>query len=372
MSGFDPAIATSDLRLWLAAGSAALLFALCTISFARPRSSEQVPRSSAGTLLLAAILGASMTWALLARAWDQDAERRALEMRAGELAAQAIAPGSPLACLDGSAGKGVEAACENALFASPETVAAATSYVSARFQLFVDMIANNGRGGASINAALESLRRSLEADPYGFVSHTLMTVNHCTKEDCKSLTLFRDPKVVQANLSDGTFDRHIEHFQLQWAQSAETPVADATGATAQSGGHAPRKVPVNIDFPSAASIPPVSIMNPEPKGPAVPASAAAAGAPAVAATAADTNAASRRSRKPALAASPQGDSSQAATTAPAAPPVEPVWIPAPPAAPAAPAAAAAATAAPALSSPVQLHPYPAEPEASAGAPAHTQ
>ncbi len=77
-------------------------------------------------VILGAVLGAAMTWAFLDRAAvaDRSAERRALELRAQELSARALAPGSPLACLDAVAGENVMAACERALFVSPASVAA--------------------------------------------------------------------------------------------------------------------------------------------------------------------------------------------------------------------------------------------------------
>ncbi len=78
---------------------------------------------------------------------------------------RALAPGSPLACLDGLAGENVEAACEKALFAAPATVAAATSYVAARLALLADMAAYTKRGGGDIDSALLPLRRSLESRP---------------------------------------------------------------------------------------------------------------------------------------------------------------------------------------------------------------
>ena len=52
------------------------------------------------------------------------------EARAEQLGAQALAPGSPLACLNALAGDGVETACEKAMFVSPASVAAASSYVA--------------------------------------------------------------------------------------------------------------------------------------------------------------------------------------------------------------------------------------------------
>ena len=50
----------------------------------------------------------------------------------------AIAPGSALSCLDEMAGEAVSTACEKAVFASPEAVAAAVKYVAAQLALLKD------------------------------------------------------------------------------------------------------------------------------------------------------------------------------------------------------------------------------------------
>ena len=63
----------------------------------------------------------------------------------------------------------------------------------------------------------------------------------------------------------------LDLADLRLADAAQAP----TGSTAAAAGQGPRKI-VNIDFPSAASIPAVSIMNPEPTGPVLPGAAAAA------------------------------------------------------------------------------------------------
>src|SRR6185437_9759523 len=119
------------------------------------------------------LIGALMVWAFVERAAvrDSDAEGRAIESRAAELTARAIAAGSPLACLDGIAGETLEAACEKAIFANPETVAAAISYISARLTLLADVLAYDKTPGKSINISLKALRRSLGADHFGFVAH---------------------------------------------------------------------------------------------------------------------------------------------------------------------------------------------------------
>ena len=104
---------------------------------------------------------------------DLSPDRRALERRLDELSAQALTPGSSLACLDALAGDNVEAACEKALFVSPVSVASASSYVAARLTLLASMTAYAQRGGKDIEYALAPLRHSLEADRFGFVAHVL-------------------------------------------------------------------------------------------------------------------------------------------------------------------------------------------------------
>jgi hypothetical protein len=321
-------------------------------------SAAVIAIAGSGAIALGAVVGATLVWAMLHRppTRDHDADRRALQMRAAELATRALESGSPLACLDGLAGDAVETACEKALFASPATVATATSYAAARLALVSDMAAYVKAGGTDIDATLLPLRRSLEADRFGFLAHALAVRDGCTSENCKALDVLHDTNQVRINLSSGTLDRYLDHYLTAWAQPPEAATADATPtATAQPGAPPPRKM-VNIDFPTADSIPPISIMNPEPVGKGAPAAAAAA----------DPNpppAAAPPGRKPRKqAASPPPQAPQAA--APIVPPVaaqaqvDPVWTPAPPAAPQAAAAAPpAANFAPGGMAPVQLTPF---------------
>ncbi len=289
MLGVDPGIGISALRLWLAAGSAALLAAGCILAFILP-STRRAATTHAGFLVLGAVLGAATIWAF-APAGKAGAERRALEMQAQELAALALAPNSPLACLDPLTGESVEAACEREIFASPARVAAAISYTAARLAVFSDLSAYGG-SGAQVDDALASLRRSLEADRFGFLAHVLMIEDGCTPAHCKVLMLLRDSGQVRANLRDAAFDRYLGRHLPSWAESwaeswAKLPAGTPAGATAQttevrpsaaaqSAAHGPHAL--DIDFPTAASIPPVTIMSPEPKGPVLPGATGAAAA----------------------------------------------------------------------------------------------
>jgi hypothetical protein len=367
MLGLDYAeIATSTVRFWVAAGSAALLVLVCVLAFVRTRKAAIEGGTGSAIVMMvigAAALGAASAWAVLdIRPFgDQRAERRALEMRAQELTLRTLAPGSPLACLDALTGDNVEAACERALFATPATVATATTFVVARLALLADMTSNAGTDGAD-NATLP-LRRALEADRFGLLAHALAVRDGCTSEHCAALAVLQDSDRVRANMREDAFDRYLERYVAMWALVPEVPVAEASqaqpGAVGSFGAQGSRKVSVNIDFPSAASIPPVSIMNPEPKAPGAAAAA-------------------RSKPEPGGATSPRGPRKQTANApgqggaaSSTAEPVDPVWMPAVPAAAAqanAGEASAATNSAANPSAPVQLNPFPPPP---AGAPGTT-
>ena len=321
MLGVDPEIGTSALRLWVAAGSAALLLVCCVLVLSRSRSGIGAdPVFRASFVILGAVLGAAMTWAFLDRAAvaDRSAEHRALELRAQELSARALAPGSPLACLDAVAGENVMAACERALFVSPASVAAASSYVAERLALLASVVAYDERGDTDVENVLLPLRRSLEADPFGFVAHVLSNRDGCTNHNCKALALLHDASRVRANLNAETLDHYLEHYLALWAKAPDGALADAAPAQTAAIPQGQRKVSINADFPTAASIPAVSIMNPEPAGPVLPGVAAAAAAnPNPQPGAAPS---SRRSRKQAVNPAPP----TAAQPSPSAA-TEPIW-----------------------------------------------
>jgi hypothetical protein len=345
MSAVDPEIGLSAARLWLAAGSAALLVVVCGLAFARQLGGTMGAAVRTAAVIVGALLGGAIAWSFVdtAPVHNFDADRRALELRAEELAARALSPGSALPCLDALAGDSVETACEKALFASPSSTAAAVSYAAARLALLADMAAYVKRGGTDIEGAMAPLQRALEADRFGFVAHALAVREGCSNLDCGTLALLRNPNRIRANLNSETFERYVDRYQTVWAQPPPAPVADASQQSmtpAQLTASGQRKVIVNIDFPTAASIPPISIMSPEPgvKGPPSVAAAAAATTQAKGAPAA------QRGRKAASAPAPE----------PA--PQDPVYLPgisAPPA-------------------PAQAATSPSTPEASGGTAARTQ
>ena len=319
MAGIDPAI-LAWLTPWLAAASAAVLVLLvCALVFGRARDGVLAASGRLLLVVMSAGLCGVLAWALLqnSTAGGRAAERLALEARAGQLSAQALSPGSALACLDAVAGEAIETACTKALFASPAGVAAAISYVAAQFTLLADIKTFSDRGGGDIGNTFEPLRRALEADPFGMLAHVLATRSGCTAENCPPLRLLHDASHVRTNLIAHTLDRYVDQYREAWAKSPELPLAELPGGAEPTGAiglnaAGKRKVMVNIDFPNAASIPPISIMNPEPNGPAEP----RAGANADPHKRAEKPV-GREARQPGAAGPEQGNNT------------DPVWTPAP-------------------------------------------
>jgi hypothetical protein len=186
-------------------------------------------------------------------------------------------PGSPLACLDAMAGDTVEGTCERTLFATPEAMASAVSYVSLQLRLLADASAFARRGNvAAMEPLLQGLRRALESDRYGLVAHVLATRDGCTAEQCPAMALFSDPRRVYANLRQRAYDFYVTRHSGVWPGSAPGPTARAAPAAlpatepgitpAVSAFAAPRPPGPDVFFPTSNSIPPINIMNAEPPG----------------------------------------------------------------------------------------------------------
>lgn len=272
MGSGDPqilALISHVAPLWIAAVSAALLvLTVWGLAYRGTRKGHFAGGGQFLLILLTATLSGSLIFAFLdsAAVRDRDAQGTALKGRAVELAAQALAPGSPLACLDALTGDTVQAACERAVFATPANVASAVAYVAVQYALLSDMSAFSKRGGADIGSALVPLQRALEADPFGFLAYVLVRRDGCTSESCQAFALLQDPSHVRTNIIAQTLQHYVDHYREVWARSADGPAAGlADLSPTGTADPSKRKVSVNIDFPSAASIPPISIMNPEPK-----------------------------------------------------------------------------------------------------------
>jgi hypothetical protein len=217
-------------------------------------------------------------WTYVTRTAERDKadERRALDQRAAELVGRATAPGSAIACLEATNTETVEGACERAVFASPETVAAATAYLSARLTLLADAHEYTARRDQGYESSIAGLRRTIAADRYGLVTQVLATRDGCTADACDAFALVYDDKKLRANLKDRLFDTTVARYSVGWPTRTR-PLA-STGASGTSGPVTPPGP--NVNFPSSSSIPPVSIMSNEPSQAQAPASSSPAQAAA--------------------------------------------------------------------------------------------
>src|SRR4051794_11883214 len=119
------------LLLWAAAALLALLLTILVVAVRRLGSFGSVAALFAVPSLVV-IAWSAWNFTELSMLRQRGLEREALNARAWQLTAAAIAPGSPLACVDGVAKSAVEGSCEAAIFLKPETVAATTAYVEAK------------------------------------------------------------------------------------------------------------------------------------------------------------------------------------------------------------------------------------------------
>ena len=223
-------------------------------------------RSAAIRVLLSIVavaLGGLGVFAILDRLAQNEraAQHRALMQRNAELTAQVLAPGSALACLDDVAGEAVETVCEKAVFAGPQAVAGAVAYVAARLDLLAEAHTTANEGDFAL---LRGLQRSIQLDRFGLVAHVLAVRDGCTVERCAAFRWLGDADVIKSNLKAQLFDQYISRYAADWDKPA--PVAEKGTSPPVASASAPANTPVGAkyDFPSAASIPPVSIMNAEP------------------------------------------------------------------------------------------------------------
>jgi hypothetical protein len=201
---------------------------------------------------------------------DHAAALRAWSSRVTALAGRALAPDTALACLDGEAGETVETACEEAIFATPQSTATAVTYVATRLTLLADGVS---LAAGTTPVSLTGLRRSIALDRYGIAAHVLATRDGCTAQACPAFGWVADPSVLKANLKANAFDTYVQRYAAAWSRAgkAEEPAKPTSPAEAPQANAGPVDPPdihpsfsSRWDFPSADSIPAVSIMNKEP------------------------------------------------------------------------------------------------------------
>jgi hypothetical protein len=178
---------------------------------------------------------------------------------------QAAASLPALACLDGLAGESVETACEKALFASADSVAAGVSYTAAQITRLA-AFGNAAAANKAMTPELNALRRTIERDRYGLVAQVLSTREGCTlSSPCPFFQSLTNSAQISSNMSENLYDGFVGRYASSWNAP---PTVASTGAASPAplaalGTVPPPGRPVSGDFPSAASIPPINIMTPE-------------------------------------------------------------------------------------------------------------
>jgi hypothetical protein len=264
----------------VAGALAALFFVMVVLAI---RGVTQGYASRIVVPLLATAIAGVAVFAILDRLTrsERASEERALLERNSQLSLAAAAPGSALSCLDGLAGEEIANACEKSLFADPQSVARAVGYVSARLSLLSDAA---GRGNPDVLAALAPTRRAIELDRFGIAAHVLAIRDGCTAEKCAAFAILNDAATLKANFKVHAFDTYVARHAAAWGKGEgvpeNVPQASIPGTPPVASAPEPlspsHPLDSRYDFPSSASIPPVSIMNAEPKEPASPQGAHAA------------------------------------------------------------------------------------------------
>src|SRR6266849_4457201 len=193
----DAAAGTLTIPIWAAGTLSAVFLALVVLAIGRAGVVASI-----NVLFRVAIVAIAVSagWLYIQRMERQEhaAELRLLDERSAALLVRAVAPGSALSCLEELAGEAVEAACEKAVFASPEAVSAAVAYITARLALLVDRNEYARRVDPASGSELAPLLTALEIDRFGIVAHVLARRHACTAAKCDALTWFSDYSNVLA------------------------------------------------------------------------------------------------------------------------------------------------------------------------------
>lgn len=260
-SSFDQLWHSPTLPMWLTVAAAGFFAIVLLVTLFR---AERSVANGALTVITLLAIGIAVT--TMMRASGVGSVQQATSIRSSIPSAAAL---PALSCLDGLAGENVENACEKALFASADAAAAAVSYTAAQ----VTKLASFGTVASAdkvMTPELNALRRTIERDRYGLVAHVLTTRDGCSlSAPCPFFQSLTNSAQISSNMSENMYDGIVERHAAAW--NAPSPVA--TGSTGLPGAALsglgtvpPPGRPVSGDFPSSASIPPISIMSPEPSG----------------------------------------------------------------------------------------------------------
>jgi hypothetical protein len=277
--------------MWLTLAAAGFFGIIVLVTLIRAEKSV-----ANGALTVITLLAVGIAVAAMSRGFGPGGSAVSTETPAPQTA-NATLPA--LSCIDDLAGETVMTACEKVVFGSAEATAAAVSYAASRITRLTAL--GDAAANKSMTPEQQALRRSIERDRYGVMAQVLQVRDHCSASDCAIFRFLTAPQQIAANIDARLYDSLVQRYAPSW----NVPAAPPPGQVAGLPPSMPSGKPTNAEFPTSASIPPVSIMTPEPPpaaaSPAPRAPAAVATAPVPAPRPAST-AASTASTAPALAA----------------------------------------------------------------------
>jgi hypothetical protein len=240
---------SASFPMWLTMAAAAFFGLIVVITLLRAEKSV-----ANGALTVITLLAIGVAVASTIRGYGPAGRATQGETRSASTTTPAL---PALSCVDGFAGDAVLAACEKVLFGSAESTAAAVSYAAAQISRLT-ALGDVNAAERNMTPELRALRRSVERDRYGLVAQALAGRDRCTPTQCAAFRSLTDSRQIVANMEQHAYDALVTRYSPSWnAPTASAPVAMLPPS-------APTGRPTNIDFPTAASTPPVSIMTPEP------------------------------------------------------------------------------------------------------------
>ena len=195
--------------MWLAVATAGVFGIVVLVALLR---AEKSVANAALAMIAVLAVGAAAT-VLLHNAPVEPAASRGTGGGTGEVAGLMQQPA--LACVDDLAGETVLAACEKLLFSSPDTVAAAVSYTSARISRLV-AAGDVETANKSMTPELDRLRRSIERDRYGLVAYVLASRDRCQPGDCAAYQSLTDHNLIAANMDEKVYEAQIQRYAPSW------------------------------------------------------------------------------------------------------------------------------------------------------------
>jgi hypothetical protein len=308
--------------MWLTVGAAGFFGIIVFITLLRAEKSV-----ANGALTVIALLAIGIAVASTIRGVVPDVRGEPAEPHSSPRLSVAL---PALSCIDDLAGDAVLAACEKALFGSPESAAAAVSYAASQIARLI-ALGDVAETNANISTEMQAVRRAVERDRFGLMAQALVARDRCTPSDCAAFRSLKDFHQIVSNMNGRVYDGLIARYAPSWNEpTSAAPVAAPLATLPPS---VPTGKPTNAEFPTSTSIPPVSIMTPEPSAPPAtrpPAASSVANVPLPSPRPTSTAAPAPTAAKK----QPASKSARASTPvqlAPAAP--APAAAPAPPAAP---------------------------------------